>query len=156
MLIVSSVALLIGAAVFFLRMVPLQDTVPQRLPGGLLADTTVTFVAAAAEEVVFRVLLLTALLSATGSRLQALVLSSTFFAIVHVPLDLAGPLLALEWQVMADGIVALAPSLLMKLGVGFLLGAVWLRTGSLILISLLHFMGNFGPVLAAGYLILGA
>lgn len=154
LVIVGGIALLVASAYCYLSFAPLREAVPHRLPGGLPADAAVTLVAATTEEVVFRVLLLTVLLAASGSRLQALVLSSTLFAVVHVPLELAGPILANDWNAMPDLFLAMAPSLFMKLGVGFLLGALWLRTGSLVLIGVVHALGNFGPVLGAGFVVL--
>lgn len=147
-------AVLVAALFCYLTTLPLRGAMPQRLPGGLPTDVSAVAVAATVEEIVFRVLLLTALLTATGSRFQALVLSSILFAVGHVPLALAGPLFALDGTQMIEQSRQLAPEMVWKIGFGFLFGALWLRTGSLVLIALAHALANLGPVLAIGFIAL--
>ena len=116
---------------------------------GLVSRIGLTLTAAAMEEVVFRVLLLTALLTATGSRLQALLLSTAAFALGHVPLALAEPLLRMDWTLLREATASYAPGWIWQLGLGCLLGGLWLRTGSLVLISVLHGLYNLGGLLIA-------
>lgn len=148
---ISVVAIFLASFVCYLGTKNFLGAVPIRLPGGLLTDGSVVLLSATMEEILFRVLLLTALIASTGSRFQALVLSSTLFALAHVPLALTGPLVALDWAGVADYAAAFAPEMIWKIGFGFLFGALWLRTGSLALIAVLHSLTNFGPVLAAGF-----
>ena len=105
---------------------------------------------AAAEEIVWRVLLLTALLQATGSRFQAVFLSGVGFAMMHAPLALMQPVLRADWPMLHFAIHAYAPEFLMQAAVGCFLGVVWLRTGSITLIVLTHAVLNLGPHLVLG------
>lgn len=105
---------------------------------------------AAAEEVVWRVLLLTALLQATGSRFHAVFLSGVGFAMMHAPLALMQPVLRADWPMLLFALHAYAPEFLMQAAVGCFLGAVWLRTGSITLVVLIHAVLNLGPALVLG------
>lgn len=58
---------------------------------GLAPTITAIVAAALVEEIIFRVLLLTALLSLTQSRFNAVFLSSVVFGLVHAPLALMQP-----------------------------------------------------------------
>ena len=59
-------------------------------PAQLVVGGGFTLLAATMEEVVYRVLLLTALVTASGSRNQAPLLSSVVFAVAHLPPAVAG------------------------------------------------------------------
>jgi membrane protease YdiL (CAAX protease family) len=107
-------------------------------------------VGAAAEEIVWRVLLLTALLQATSSRFQAVFLSGVGFASMHAPLALMQPVLRADWPMLHIAVHAYAPEFLMQTAVGLLLGVIWLRTGSITLIVLTHTILNVGPSLVSG------
>lgn len=120
-------------------------------PPQLLFAGAVTLLAASMEEVIYRVLLLTALLRASGSRNQALVLSSVIFALAHLPPSVAGPVVAGDWVQLSFYFTSFLPGLGWIMGLGFLFGALWLRTGSVILISLVHGICNLGSVLAGGF-----
>lgn len=120
------------------------DTAP-RYSGpisGIVLALPRVILAAAIEEVVFRVLLLTALVRACQSSKHALVLSSIAFALIHVPGAFAKPL------ILGDGaaisyFLGIYPGLFTwQLGFGFVLGALWLRTGSIALIVIVHTIFN--------------
>jgi len=101
--------------------------------------------AAAAEEVVFRILLLTALLSLTRSRFSAVFLSSVFFGLTHAPLALMQPVVHADWPMLAYAAQSYLPHFLMQTLLGLVLGIIWLRTGSVGLIVVTHAIVNLGP-----------
>jgi membrane protease YdiL (CAAX protease family) len=97
-----------------------------------------TFVDAAAEEVLFRVLLLSYLCAVIGSKSGSLLISSLTFGWMHWPvwvinLELPGSAPINDW---IDGdTIAMAMWLT---GAGMLLGVVWLRTRSFALVAVAH------------------
>lgn len=105
-------------------------------------------VAAAVEEIVIRVLLLTALLDLTASRFQAVFLSGVAFATIHAPLALVGATVHGGWPMLQHAATAYAPELLIQTALGMMLGVLWLRTGSIVLVVLTHAIFNVGPMLA--------
>lgn len=107
------------------------------------------------EEIVFRVLLLTALLARTGSRFNAVFLSSVAFGLMHVPGVLADPVIHGDWALLQQVAFEYAPEFLMQTLIGLLLGVLWLRTGSITLIAATHAVLNMGGVLAYGLLAYG-
>lgn len=107
-----------------------------------------TISAAFLEEIVFRLILLTALIELSKSRLAALIISSSLFAILHVPVLMSGMIINGEWGNLAAYSRDLFPAMNHLLGMGFILGAVWLRTGSLILVVFLHTILNLGVFLS--------
>lgn len=107
------------------------------------------------EEIVFRVLLLTALIARTGSRFQAVFLSSVAFGLMHVPGVLADPVIHGDWALLQQVAFEYAPEFLVQTFVGLLLGVLWLRTGSIMLIAATHAVLNMGRVLAYGLLAYG-
>ncbi|MGR6531671.1 CPBP family glutamic-type intramembrane protease [Brevundimonas sp. RM1] len=115
--------------------------------GDLVLHGPVLLVAAAAEEVVFRVLLLTALLDLTLSRFHAVFVSSVVFGLGHAPLALIQPVALGDWTLLQHSAQAYAPHLLLQVLGGLALGSVWLRTGSLGLVVVTHAIMNVGPVL---------
>lgn len=121
----------------------------------LIVTVGALIVAAASEEIVFRVLLLTALLDRTGSRFQAVFLSSVAFGLMHVPGALMDPVLHGDWQILQQVAFEYAPEFLMQTFIGLLLGVLWLRTGSITLIALTHAILNLGRALAYGLLAYG-
>lgn len=118
--------------------------------GGLVIPVAVLIVAAAAEEVIFRVLLLTAMLDLTRSRFHAVFLSSVVFGLVHAPLALVQPVIQGDWLALQYMAQAYAPIYLMQTFAGLVLGVLWLRTGSIGLIVLTHAIMNVGPTLLTG------
>lgn len=147
---ISAVAILIAAAVCYLGWVEYGGP---RVTSSLL-DLVIgggsVLLGATMEEVLFRVLLLTALVQASGSRMQALVLSSVFFALAHGPVSLSGPVVTQDWDLLFIYAKEILPSWTMLIMFGFLVGALWLRTGSITLIAVVHAISNLGPLLAGG------
>lgn len=121
----------------------------------LIVTVGAVIVGATFEEIVFRVLLLTALLDRTGSRFQAVFLSSVAFGLMHVPGALVDPVLHSDWPFLHQVAFEYAPEFLMQTFIGLLLGVLWLRTGSITLIALTHAVLNMGKVLAYGLLAYG-
>lgn len=121
----------------------------------LIVAVGALIVGATFEEIVFRVLLLTALLDRTGSRFQAVFLSSVVFGLMHVPGALVDPVLHGDWVFLQQVAFEYAPEFLMQTLVGLLLGVLWLRTGSIMLIAATHAILNMGNVLAYGLLAYG-
>ena len=121
----------------------------------LIVTVGAVIVGATFEEIVFRVLLLTALLDRTGSRFQAVFLSSVAFGLMHVPGALADPVLHGDWPFLLEVAFEYAPEFLMQTLIGLLLGVLWLRTGSITLIAATHAILNLGNALATGLLAYG-
>lgn len=147
LLIVGAVAILLAAIWCYIRALGYDG--PRQAPTlpHLLIVISATLLGATMEELVLRVLLLTALVQASGSRTQALIISSVIFALIHLPTALAAPVIAGDWVQLPSYFEAFVPELIFSIGVGFLLGALWLRTGSIILISTVHALWNLGPIL---------
>ncbi len=119
--------------------------------GGLIASIASLIVAAAAEEVVCRILLLTALLDLTRSRFQAVFLSSAVFGLLHAPLELMQPVVHADWTFLRSAADAYAPMFLMQTLCGLALGVIWLRTGSIGLVVVTHAIVNVGPSMLTGF-----
>ena len=102
-------------------------------------------VGATAEEVIFRVLLLTALLDLGESRFQAVFLSSVAFGLMHAPPTLVQSLGS--WPLLLEAASAYAPLFLGQVAIGAFLGVLWLRSGSIVLIALTHTIFNVGTAL---------
>lgn len=118
--------------------------------GRLLFVVPVVILAATLEEIIFRVLLQTALLERTGSRFLAVFLSSVAFGLMHVPGQFAEPLMHADWTLLQLVAHDYAPAFLLQTALGLVLGVLWLRTGSIVLISVVHALLNMGNVLATG------
>lgn len=118
--------------------------------GGLSIRLAGLITAAAAEEVVWRILLLTALLDLTASRFQAVFLSGVAFGLMHAPLALMQPVIRADWPLLQYAANAYAPELLLLVAGGLILGVLWLRTGSIALVVLTHSILNVGPDLPFG------
>ncbi len=135
------------------------STTPDKIAFPPVPDMIVTvgavIVGATFEEIVFRVLLLTALLDRTGSRFQAVFLSSVVFGLMHVPGALVDPVMHGDWPFLQQVAFEYAPEFLMQTLVGLLLGVLWLRTGSITLIVATHAIMNMGSFLATGLLAYG-
>lgn len=135
------------------------STTPDKIDIPPVPDLIVTvgavIVGATFEEIVFRVLLLTALLDRTGSRFQAVFLSSVVFGLMHVPGALADPIMHGDWVFLQQVAFEYAPEFLMQTMVGLLLGVLWLRTGSITLIAATHAILNMGNFMATGLLAYG-
>lgn len=116
-----------------------------QITGGLLVLS-----GASAEEVVFRVLLLTALARASGSAIHALIISSAVFALYHVPGAVSVPLLDGSWAEVNIYVKQFMPELVWTIALGFLCGALWIRTGSIVLICGFHALCNMGAIVAGG------
>lgn len=149
-LVVAVCAIVVAAIVCGFASIPTEGPRVGASIGTLTVSAIVLTVAATMEEVVFRVLLLTALVQATRSRMQALVLLSAFFALCHVPLALEQPAIAMDWALLSEAAKAFWPEMVWKLGFGFLFGALWIRSGSLALIAGVHALANLGEVLQVG------
>ena len=109
-------------------------------------------VAAVPEEIVFRVLLLTALLDLAATRFQAVFLSGVAFAAVHAPLAVIQPLIRADWPMLQYAAYIYAPEFSLQAVAGFVLGVLWLRTGSITLVILTHALLNLGTALGQGWL----
>lgn len=116
----------------------------------LAVEMAANVVGATAEEIVFRVLVLTALLHLPVSRFQAVFLSSVAFGLVHVPGALAEPIVSADWAMLQGAAFEYGPRFLMQTLAGVFLGVLWLRTGSIVLIALTHAVLNVGATLAYG------
>lgn len=121
----------------------------------LIVTAGALIVGATFEEIVFRVLLLTALVDRTGSRLQAVFLSSVAFGLMHVPGAISDPVIHGDWAFLQEVAFEYAPEFLMQTWIGLLLGVLWLRTGSITLIAATHAVLNLGSTLATGLLAYG-
>ena len=119
-------------------------------PGPLAILLGALVIAAAGEEVVFRVLLLTALADQATSRFQAVFLSSLLFAALHAPFHLTPPLIHGDWLALAAAAHAYVPIFLAQVLFGLVLGILWLRTGSITLIAVVHAIMNVAPMLTQG------
>jgi membrane protease YdiL (CAAX protease family) len=104
-----------------------------------------TFVAAASEELVYRVMLLSYLSAVLRSPLAALAISSLVFGLSHAPGEIA------FWQAPPDLWFRHAAVTHLTLGAvttGFLYGTLWLRTRSFLAIAICHTLSNvFGGAL---------
>lgn len=118
---------------------------------GLLASIAYVMAAAAAEEVVFRILLLTALLDLTRSRFHAVFLSSAVFGLVHAPLALMQPVVHADWNLLQYAAQSYTPMFLLQTLFGLVLGVIWLRTGSIGLVVITHAIVNLGPSMLTGF-----
>lgn len=118
--------------------------------GRVLFVLPVTFLAASMEEVVFRVMLMTALLERLGSRFEAVFLSAVAFGLMHVPGAFAQPLFEANWPLLQIVAFDYAPQFLMQVLLGLFLGVLWLRSGSIALIAAVHTLLNLGSHLAVG------
>jgi membrane protease YdiL (CAAX protease family) len=148
---VAGLAIAFATAMCFLQMPKVEA--PEAAPSlaEILVACGVKVLGATAEEVVYRVLLLTALLRASGSRVQALIISSTAFALGHVPLAFTIPLAMLDGEMLRFYATQYFPELVWIIGMGFVFGALWLRTGSIALIVIFHTILNLAPALVAGF-----
>lgn len=127
---------------------PVDPSIPP--VGALAVEMAAIVVGATAEEVAFRVLLLTALLHLPVSRFQAVFLSSVAFGLMHVPGALAQPIVSADWPMLQGAVFEYAPKFLMQTLTGVFFGVLWLRTGSIILVALTHFVFNVGATLVYG------
>lgn len=154
LLIVAVPAILVAAAIGYLGAVEYSG--PRVTPSfvELAIGGGSVLLGATMEEVLFRVLLLTALVHASGSRTQALILSSVIFALAHTPAALAGPVVNQDWVQLSVYAKSFLPELTVLTAFGFLVGALWLRTGSIALIAVVHAITNLGPVLVGGLSVL--
>lgn len=119
-------------------------------PGPLAILLWALVIAAVGEEVVFRVLLLTALADQATSRFQAVFLSGLLFAALHAPFHLTLPLIHGDWLALVSAVQAYVPIFLAQVFLGLVLGILWLRTGSITLIAVVHAIMNVAPMLTQG------
>ncbi len=119
--------------------------------GELAVLSLATVTLAAAEEVTFRGLLLTALFQLSRSRVDALLLSTAVFSLFHAPAELWLPFLNGDWPMLASWIRDYAPSFLWQNALGLVLGALWLRTGSFFVIVGAHAVFNVAAMLLDGF-----
>lgn len=104
--------------------------------------------AVATEEVVFRLFLLTAFLSLPISRFPAVFISGIAFAGMHAPLYLANSLFHADWHQLVFSASVYAPAFLGQAVTGLVLGLVWLRTGSFMLVFVSHAVINLGSAIS--------
>lgn len=130
----------------------LADTTPS-ITGAdsLFVVASALIVAAAGEEIVFRGLLLTALVGVTGSRLQAVFISGVAFAAMHAPYEIYIPVAHGDWYMLLPIGQDYAGTFVKQVALGLGLGILWLRTGSITIVTLSHAVLNFGTTLANGY-----
>ncbi|WP_439471723.1 lysostaphin resistance A-like protein [Brevundimonas sp.] len=132
---------------------------PERsaLPEGqdLISTLGALIIGGTLEEVLFRVFLLTALVGRTGSRVNAVFLSSIAFGLMHIPGTLLNTVMHGDWSVLWQVAFDYAPGFLLQTALGLFLGVIWLQTGSITLIALLHALLNLGNALATGLLAYG-
>jgi len=150
--VVSGLALCLAAAWSYAayHMAPSK---PALLPApDLLIGAGALLIGASFEEVLFRVLLLTALVHRTESAFLAVFLSSVVFALMHVPGALLDPVLHSDWRLLGQVIFHYAPVFLMQTFIGLFLGVLWLRSGSITVIALTHAILNLGKTAAYGLL----
>lgn len=121
----------------------------------LIVTVGAVIIGATLEEILCRVLLLTALLDRTGSRFQAVFLSSVVFGLMHVPGHLMDPIMDGDWAFLLQVAFEYAPVFLIQTLFGMILGALWLRTGSITLIAATHAMLNLGKYIGNGLLASG-
>lgn len=119
--------------------------------GPLLVLSSASVVAAAGEEVVFRALLLTALLGIAGSRMQAVLISSVVFGAMHAPYVFSVPLIYGDWHMLVPVALDYAPRFVGQVAAGLAFGVIWLRTGSISLATATHATLNLGVSLGTGY-----
>lgn len=120
-------------------------------PGRLLFVIPTTLFAATLEELMFRVLLLTALLDRTGSRFTSVFLSSVAFGLMHVPGEFVQSVIQADWNMFRSIAIEYAPEFLTQILLGLFLGVLWLRSGSIVLIALTHAVFNLGAHLSTGF-----
>lgn len=118
--------------------------------GPLVTMLMVLIVAACLEEVVFRALLLTGLVDLTGSRFQAVFLSAVLFAAGHAPLALYIPLVQGGLPEFVLAAQAYSIMFLFQAMAGMALGVLWLRTGSITVVTLVHALLNVPAMLQHG------
>lgn len=121
----------------------------------LIVVAGAVIIGATFEEVLCRVLLLTALLDRTGSRLQAVFLSSVVFGLMHVPGRLSDPIMHGDWASLQQAAFDYALVFLLQTFMGLILGVIWLGSGSITLIAAVHAILNLGSVIGAGLLARG-
>lgn len=128
------------------------DVAPVEMMNSTIGDLSVRIggliIGASAEEVIFRVLLLTALLDLGGSRFQAVFLSSVAFGLMHVPPALVQSVGS--WPMLLEAAAAYALPFLSLVAAGVFFGVLWLRSGSITLIVLAHAISNVGSTLIYG------
>lgn len=149
LLLTSVVAIGLAAALTYQSILISEPEMPSI--GGLSVMLARLVVAAGAEEIVFRVLLLTALLDLGVSRFQAVFLSSVVFAAGHAPLFLAEPITYADWPMLQHAVDLYTEVFLAQVALGLGLGVLWLRTGSIALITLTHALFNVGAALAGTF-----
>lgn len=149
LLLASVVAMGLAAAFTYQSLLISDPTMPST--GKLLVMLARLVVAAGAEEIVFRVLLLTALLDLGLSRFQAVFLSCVAFAAGHAPLFMVEPITLGDWSLLLHAVDLYGEIFLGQVAIGLGLGVLWLRTGSITLVTLTHALFNVGAALAGAY-----
>ena len=124
-------------------------TIPKA--GSLVILTSALILAAAGEEVVFRALLLTCLISLTKSRFHSVFIASVAFAAMHAPYEFSVPIIYGDWHMLLPIAQDYAGRFVGQVAAGLAFGVLWLRTGSITIVTLSHAMLNVGTMLAHGY-----
>jgi len=147
------VAAIILACMFgLLFTLPLAPRSELASPSRLVMEVGYFTALATSEEIIFRMIMLTAIMQISGSRWYALIISSTAFALAHLPIAMLEPVVNADPDQLVFYLKSFAPELVWKIGMGFILGAFWIRTGSLILVALAHAIMNVVPSIYSGSL----
>lgn len=149
-LIVAILAIGFAGALCGLQTMNIEAAQAASSPVDFMIGGGAVLLGATAEEAVYRVLLLTALIKASGSRLQALLLSSVVFALAHVPPAFSTPLALQDSGMLQFYATEFLSEMVWIIGMGFVFGALWLRTGSVTLVITFHTICNLAPILGAG------
>lgn len=95
-----------------------------------------------AEEAIFRKLLIPEIMR-WASPFDAVVISSAVFALAHAAIVIGYPVLTFDWDASIHAVHEyLTLMLFWQFWGGLVLGALWLRTGSLMLLTFLHAIWN--------------
>lgn len=149
-LIVAAASLVIAFVLGLLASTPTEAPSSVQNLANLAFSSSVLLVSATMEEIVFRVLLLTAIVEVTKSRMQALIFSSLIFVLCHIPLTLAYPVVMGDLNMLSEAATSFWPEVVVLTCLAFLFGALWIRTGSIALVAVVHAMLNLGDVVATG------
>ncbi|MDO9077292.1 MAG: CPBP family intramembrane metalloprotease [Brevundimonas sp.] len=147
------VAAIILAFMFGLMLtLPLAPRSELASPSRIVMEVGYFSALATSEEIIFRMIMLTAIMQMSGSRWYALIISSTAFGLAHLPIAMLEPVVNADPDQLVFYLKSFAPELVWKIGIGFILGALWIRTGSLVLVALAHAIINVVPAIYSGSL----
>ncbi len=110
-----------------------------------------TVLTAGGEEIVFRVFLTTALYQHSRSLMIALIGSAFIFSGAHAILEMLYPIISAEPGAVWNALIGYTPLFLWQTAMGGVLAALWLRTGSVMLVISTHALVNLGRTLVQGF-----